>query len=50
MKSGKKPSKNQSIFIQKNGYDSKNFLVERDTTELMVIINKKSKEVIEIYK
>lgn len=40
MKSGKKPNKAQSIFIAENGFNSKEFFVERDTPKEMVIINK----------
>ncbi len=50
MQHGKKPTKNQKIFLKENKLVPENWLVERDTPELMIIINKQSNKPKEIYK
>ncbi len=43
MQHGKKPTKNQKIFMKQNKLVSENWLVERDTPKCMVVINRQSK-------
>lgn len=43
MQHGKKPTKNQKIFIKEKNLNPDNWLVERDTPTEMVIINRQSK-------
>ena len=40
MKHGKKPTKNQSIFIQSNGLNPENWLIAKDTPELMLLVHR----------
>lgn len=40
MKAKKKPTKKQSIFIEKHGLNPKNWMVERDTPSEMVLVHK----------
>lgn len=42
MKSGRKPTKAQCMFMVENGFDSKQYLVERDTPEEMVIVHRET--------
>jgi hypothetical protein len=40
MKSGKKPTKNQSIFIQSHGLDPKDWLVVKNESHQMVLVHR----------
>jgi hypothetical protein len=40
MKSGKKPTKNQSIFIQSQGLDPKDWLIVKNETNQMVLVHR----------
>ena len=42
MKHGCRPTKNQSIFIKKNGLNPENWLVVKDTPELMELVHRHS--------
>ena len=50
MKNGRKPKKAQKIFIENRGYNSEQYLIERDTSTVMVLIHKESQSRIEIEK
>jgi hypothetical protein len=39
MKSGKKPTKNQSIFIQSHGLDPKDWLIVKNESHQMVLVH-----------
>lgn len=40
MKHGKRPTKNQSIFIKDNGLNPDNWLIAKDTPELMLLVHR----------
>ncbi|MBC1615355.1 hypothetical protein HB904_04100 [Listeria booriae] len=40
MKSGKKPNKNQSIFIKENGINPENWLIFKNTSEEMHLVHR----------
>lgn len=40
MKHGKKPSRSQRIFIKSKRLNPENWMIERDTTEQMVLVHK----------
>ncbi len=42
MQHGRKPTKNQKIFMKENKLVPENWLVERDTPKTMIIINRQS--------
>ena len=42
MKNGKRPTKNQSIFIKKHGLNPENWLIVKDQPEQMVIVHRHS--------
>lgn len=50
MKHGKVPTKKQAILIRSRKLDPKNWLVERDTPEKLVIISRSGKQKRNIYK
>ncbi|WP_410496366.1 hypothetical protein QTL86_02510 [Cellulosilyticum sp. ST5] len=50
MKHGTKPTKKQCILISSRRLDPKNWLVERDTNEMLVIISRSGKQKRNIYK
>ncbi len=50
MQHGKKPTKNQKIFMKQNKLISENWLVERDTPEYMIVINRQSEKTRKILK
>lgn len=40
MKHGRKPTKKQSIFIKKNGLNPENWLIAKDTPEMMLLVHR----------
>lgn len=50
MKQLKKLTREQRKVLIANDLDPKNYLTERDTTKLIVIANKKTKELTTLYK
>lgn len=42
MKNGKRPTKNQSIFIEEHGLNPQNWLICKDTSTEMYIVHKHS--------
>lgn len=50
MKQGKAPTKKQSEFISENGFDARKYLIERDTSEIMVIVDRETLEKINLPK
>ena len=50
MKNGKRPTKRQAIFMQKNGYNPFDWLVVKDTSTEMWIVAKENRLVISISK
>ncbi|WP_338542770.1 DUF6906 family protein [Paenibacillus tundrae] len=42
MKQGKKPTKRQKMEIKANGLSMDNWLVERDTPSMMIIVHRES--------
>lgn len=50
MKHGLKPNKKQKILISSRGLNADNWLVERDTPQVMVIIHRDSHKKRNIYK
>ena len=50
MKQGKKPTKKQCMLMQTRRINPKNWLVERDTPEVMIIVSRAGKNKRSIYK
>ena len=50
MKHGTKPTKKQCILISSRRLDPRNWLVERDTNEKLVIISRSGKQKRNVYK
>lgn len=50
MKCCRKLKRKHKVFLEDKGYNSRDFLIERDTTEKMVFVNRSSKEKIEFMK
>ncbi len=50
MQHGIKPTKKQKIFMKENKLVPENWLVERDTPKLMVVVNRQSKIPRTLYK
>jgi hypothetical protein len=44
MKSGKKPTKNQSIFIQSHGIDPKDWLIVKNEPHQMVLVHRETSD------
>jgi hypothetical protein len=44
MKSGKKPTKNQSIFIQSQGLDPKDWLIVKNEPNQMVLVHRETSD------
>lgn len=45
MKHGKRPTREQKIFIRKSGKNPKNWLVIKDCKEFMIIMHRRTKNV-----
>lgn len=50
MKSGKKPTREQRKFIQKMGLNAENWLVSKDTPEMMLLVHRYTNTTKEIHK
>ncbi len=49
MKNGKKPTKNQKIFIKEHGLNYDNWLVVKNTSQFMEIIHRTSGDTMKLY-
>lgn len=48
MKAGKKPTVAQRKFIQANGLNAENWLVSKDTPEMMVLVHRYSDKTVKV--
>ena len=47
---GKKPTFNERKILERDGYDTRKWLVQKNTSEFLQIVNKDTKEEVKVYK